>query len=208
MDCLGHQSRRVNIADRDRMTRTIQTHRWLFFIWICSSSFKRLSSQSWECRRREICSRVTLFSAQKWGFFHTYHDVLTEPLLDFRRCHCSQWHWRVTTSFSGVTVIENSDIGTNVVTISATDLDFGVSGDIQFSMNASNILANQYFQIGASNGQISVKAPIDREEIPSVRCSQNRCVTSVCMWTYVYFPVSTWSLKIKVRLVKVVRRWL
>ena len=68
-----------------------------------------------------------------------------------------------------MSVIENSAAGTAVTSIAATDADASSDGQVQYSMDSSNTLANTHFQIDATSGEITVKAPIDREQYASVR---------------------------------------
>ena len=63
-------------------------------------------------------------------------------------------------------VPEHSDVGTPVVTVSATDADSGTNGDIRYAITGGN--SQGYFTIGSVNGAITVAADIDRELVGSV----------------------------------------
>ncbi|XP_070559913.1 LOW QUALITY PROTEIN: protocadherin Fat 4-like [Ptychodera flava] len=58
---------------------------------------------------------------------------------------------------------ENSPIGTEVVTVTAIDLDEGSNGAVTYTIPASETVANTYFQVGSTSGIITVKQPPDYE---------------------------------------------
>nr|XP_006825997.1 PREDICTED: protocadherin Fat 4-like [Saccoglossus kowalevskii] len=63
---------------------------------------------------------------------------------------------------------ENSPVGTSVTVISATDIDQDINADIRYSIPASQIIANEYFKVDSTSGEITVKFPIDSDTIPYV----------------------------------------
>lgn len=63
-------------------------------------------------------------------------------------------------------VLENSAVGTNILTVAATDADTGVNANLSYSIDTSTTSgarADIYLQIDAYYGVISVKSNIDRE---------------------------------------------
>ena len=63
------------------------------------------------------------------------------------------------------TIQENSPENTVALTVEATDADLGIHGEIRYSIIDGNL--NDAFQIGSTNGIISVQNNIDREAISS-----------------------------------------
>ena len=62
-------------------------------------------------------------------------------------------------------VLEHSSIGTPVSTVSATDADSGINGEIRYSITAGN--AQNSFAIDDTSGEVTVNGDIDRETITS-----------------------------------------
>ncbi|XP_077869084.1 protocadherin Fat 4-like [Saccoglossus kowalevskii] len=58
---------------------------------------------------------------------------------------------------------ENSDIGTVVVTVVATDADTGANGLVTYSIPNTDDVANTYFDVDLGSGEITVKTTLDRE---------------------------------------------
>ncbi|KAM9849598.1 protocadherin alpha-8-like [Aulostomus maculatus] len=67
-----------------------------------------------------------------------------------------------------VQVVENADIGTPLLTLSASDLDEGVNGQLVYSFTEKGRLnPDEKFALNENTGEISVKGNIDYEETPA-----------------------------------------
>ncbi|NXD18203.1 PCDGM protein, partial [Nothocercus nigrocapillus] len=65
----------------------------------------------------------------------------------------------------GARLVENSPVGTLVVTLNATDVDEGPNGDIRYSLSSHNSAAlRQMFAIDEQTGEIRVQGKLDFEE--------------------------------------------
>ncbi|XP_028975055.1 protocadherin alpha-3 isoform X2 [Esox lucius] len=64
-----------------------------------------------------------------------------------------------------VTLQENADIGTTILTINATDADYGSNGEIEYTLGRNLKRAvYELFELDGVSGQIRVKGPVDFEE--------------------------------------------
>ncbi|XP_058268045.1 protocadherin beta-16-like isoform X36 [Hemibagrus wyckioides] len=63
-----------------------------------------------------------------------------------------------------VTLAENAVLGAEVVTVSATDADEGVNGEVSYEFSRISDKASKLFSIDKITGQITVKGNIDYEE--------------------------------------------
>lgn len=63
------------------------------------------------------------------------------------------------------TIVENSALGTNVGSISATDSDGGSNGQVRYSIVKGN--KDDVFQVNPISGKITVNGKIDREKMAS-----------------------------------------
>ncbi|XP_015453422.1 protocadherin beta-17-like [Pteropus alecto] len=68
-----------------------------------------------------------------------------------------------------VQVLENSPVGSLVITVSARDLDAGTHGELSYSFFQSSNQIIQVFEINAITGEIRLKRMLDFEEIQSYR---------------------------------------
>ncbi|XP_039692280.1 protocadherin beta-17-like [Pteropus medius] len=68
-----------------------------------------------------------------------------------------------------VQVLENSPVGSLVITVSARDLDAGTHGELSYSFFQSSNQVIQVFEINAITGEIRLKRMLDFEEIQSYR---------------------------------------
>ncbi|XP_015979662.2 protocadherin beta-17-like [Rousettus aegyptiacus] len=66
-----------------------------------------------------------------------------------------------------VQVLENSPVGSLVITVSARDLDAGTNGELSYSFFQSSNQVIQVFEINAITGEIRLKRMLDFEEIQS-----------------------------------------
>ena len=64
-----------------------------------------------------------------------------------------------TSDVYNVTVSESVDIGTEIITVMATDADEGISGIVRYNLSNSD----NYFDINETSGEVSVLAELDRE---------------------------------------------
>ncbi|XP_065705502.1 protocadherin gamma-A2-like [Patagioenas fasciata] len=66
-----------------------------------------------------------------------------------------------------VRVPEDMPVGSTLVTLTATDDDEGVNGDVKFNFHKMSIRASQIFLLNSETGEISLKDEMDFEEISS-----------------------------------------
>jgi len=66
---------------------------------------------------------------------------------------------------SNFTIVENSALGANVGSISATDFDTGSNGQVRYSIAKGN--KDDVFQINPISGKVTVNGKIDREKMAS-----------------------------------------
>ena len=59
-------------------------------------------------------------------------------------------------------ITENAATPTPVVTITASDLDLGLAGQLRYSIPKG--IAQDKFKVDAVTGMVSARAPLDREE--------------------------------------------
>ncbi|CAB1337130.1 unnamed protein product [Coregonus sp. 'balchen'] len=64
-----------------------------------------------------------------------------------------------------VTLQENSDIGRTILTINATDADYGSNGEVEYTLGRNlKRRVHEIFQLVSVTGEIRVKGPVDFEE--------------------------------------------
>ncbi|XP_066507647.1 protocadherin gamma-A4-like [Hoplias malabaricus] len=63
-----------------------------------------------------------------------------------------------------VSLAENTPLGTEVITVSATDADEGANGDVTYELSRVTEKAAKLFSIDKASGKISVRGDIDYEE--------------------------------------------
>ncbi len=74
-----------------------------------------------------------------------------------------------------VKVKENTQIGTKIITVSASDLDEGISSEIQYSFLGHEILMKLTgSQLIRTQGKIVVQGQIDYEKHPAMNCAFRR----------------------------------
>ena len=71
------------------------------------------------------------------------------------------------TSREHVYVVENSPIGTEILTVFAEDKDIGLNGEVRYKITNGN--DDGLFHLGESSGLLTVNGEIDREKITSFR---------------------------------------
>ncbi|XP_077988357.1 cadherin-23-like [Glandiceps talaboti] len=66
---------------------------------------------------------------------------------------------------------ENSPAGTSVITVKATDDDYGTNADVEYSIPSTETLAHEYFEIHPISGKITLTSAIDSEVYPIMEFS-------------------------------------
>ena len=59
-------------------------------------------------------------------------------------------------------VWENATVGTSILMVSATDIDYGVNSEVTYSITGGD--TDRKFSIGAMDGTIRTAKPLDREQ--------------------------------------------
>ncbi|KAH3842726.1 hypothetical protein DPMN_116230 [Dreissena polymorpha] len=85
-----------------------------------------------------------------------------------------------------IDVMENRGFGTSIYTVSATDADSGVNGNINYILSGTDA---QYFKV-TSSGQIRTYTTIDREKVDKysflvIATDQVRCLFQLMRFQYI-----------------------
>ena len=77
-------------------------------------------------------------------------------------------------SREAISVLENSPVGTVLLTVAATDADIGVNAELRYTIKQGNEKAK--FKLDANSGLLTVLENIDREDVDSFRLEHFKCL--------------------------------